>query len=299
MTGFARVRKTAPTGRDRRQLEERQPSRPGSAFPPAGGVRFARERHPRRHQERRGARPLQIHVTLTRTSGRRGAALNRELLGALHAGISRSGGALPAGRPAGPERRLAHSRHAGHGRRAGAERRAGQDGARGRVRSGRHAECFPRARGRGHRRGDAPALREPLRAGRPDGEDPRRRRSGVSEAAARKTRRPAERRAASTRSDWRRRPPSWPTAATSPRNWCACAPMPRTSRSCLPAGGEVGKRLDFLLQEMNREVQHDSLEDRRPGRSGPDDHGPGAGRQVGNRQDPGAVVESGVEREEE
>ena len=47
--------------------------------------------------------------------------------------------------------------------------------------------------------------------------------------------------------------------------------------------GEVGKRLDFLLQEMNREVEHDPVEDRRPGRPGPDDHGPGAGGEVGDR----------------
>ena len=38
MTGFARVRKRGGAGRDRGQPEEREPSRPGPAFPLAAGA---------------------------------------------------------------------------------------------------------------------------------------------------------------------------------------------------------------------------------------------------------------------
>ena len=46
----------------------------------------------------------------------------------------------------------------------------------------------------------------------------------------------------------------WWSAATSAKSWRA---WPRTSSifaNCSSAGGEAGKKLDFLLQEMNREA---------------------------------------------
>ena len=70
MTGFARVRKTIAAGRDRRQPEEREPSRPGPAFPPAGGVRSARERHPRASSRAAWrAATCRSTCTFTRTGG--------------------------------------------------------------------------------------------------------------------------------------------------------------------------------------------------------------------------------------
>ena len=56
------------------------------------------------------------------------------------------------------------------------------------------------------------------------------------------------------RSAWRRKPRCWPTAATSAKRSRACRPIPRQLDEILNSGGEVGKRLDFLLQEMNRET---------------------------------------------
>jgi len=41
--------------------------------------------------------------------------------------------------------------------------------------------------------------------------------------------------------------------ATSPRSWSVCA-RTRALDALLSGDGEVGKRLDFLLQEMNREA---------------------------------------------
>jgi uncharacterized protein (TIGR00255 family) len=38
------------------------------------------------------------------------------------------------------------------------------------------------------------------------------------------------------------------------KNWPACTRTSATSASCWLPGGEVGKKLDFLLQEMNREA---------------------------------------------
>ncbi len=37
---------------------------------------------------------------------------------------------------------------------------------------------------------------------------------------------------ASTPSAWRRKPPCWPTAATSPKNWSACAPTAGQFKPC-------------------------------------------------------------------
>ena len=101
---------------------------------------------------------------------------------------------------------------------------------------------------------------------------------------------------ASNRSAWRRRPPSWPTAAISPRNWSACAPTPRSSRTMLAADGEIGKRLDFLLQEMNRESNTVLSKTGGLGDLGLTITDLALARKVGNRQDPGAVAESGVNR---
>ncbi len=56
----------------------------------------------------------------------------------------------------------------------------------------------------------------------------------------------------------------------------------------LDAGGEVGKKLDFLLAGDESRDQHDSFEDQRRGRSGAEDHGAGARSQGGDREDPRA-----------
>ena len=44
------------------------------------------------------------------------------------------------------------------------------------------------------------------------------------------------------------------SASTWPRNWRACAPTSTRSSACWQAGGELGKRLDFLIQELQREA---------------------------------------------
>ena len=46
----------------------------------------------------------------------------------------------------------------------------------------------------------------------------------------------------------------WRIAATSRRNWSGSRPTSSISSGCSMQGGEVGKKLDFLLQEMNREA---------------------------------------------
>ena len=46
----------------------------------------------------------------------------------------------------------------------------------------------------------------------------------------------------------------WWTAAIFPRNWRGWRRTSAHFRELLAAGGEVGKKLDFLLQEMNREA---------------------------------------------
>ena len=58
----------------------------------------------------------------------------------------------------------------------------------------------------------------------------------------------------SIRSGWRRRPRFWPTAAISARRSRACKTHSAQLDEMLEAGGEIGKKLDFLLQEMNRET---------------------------------------------
>ena len=47
----------------------------------------------------------------------------------------------------------------------------------------------------------------------------------------------------------------------------------------LDSAGEIGKRLDFLLQEMNRESQHGPVKDRRPRRFRPHHYRSGSRRQ--------------------
>ena len=44
------------------------------------------------------------------------------------------------------------------------------------------------------------------------------------------------------------------SASTWPRNWRACASHLDEIERLLEAGGEVGKRLDFLIQELQREA---------------------------------------------
>ena len=62
----------------------------------------------------------------------------------------------------------------------------------------------------------------------------------------------------------------------------------------LAGEGEVGKRLDFLLQEDEPRIEYGPLQDRRAGRTRAYDYGAGPGGEIGDRQDPGAVFESGV-----
>ena len=59
----------------------------------------------------------------------------------------------------------------------------------------------------------------------------------------------------------------------------------------LDAGGEVGKKLDFLLQEMNRETNTILSKTSGVGRNRAEDHGSGAGCQGRHREDPGAGAE--------
>ncbi len=51
-----------------------------------------------------------------------------------------------------------------------------------------------------------------------------------------------------------RKPRCWSIAATSRRNWCGCILTWSTFSGCSTSRGEIGKKLDFLLQEMNREA---------------------------------------------
>ena len=57
-----------------------------------------------------------------------------------------------------------------------------------------------------------------------------------------------------TRRAWRRKPRYLRNAATSAKNWSGCAATLRSSAICLDGAGEMGKKLDFLLQEMHREA---------------------------------------------
>ena len=58
----------------------------------------------------------------------------------------------------------------------------------------------------------------------------------------------------SIRSGWPRRSRCWRTAATSARRSPGWRSTPGNWRRCSKGGGEIGKKLDFLLQEMNRET---------------------------------------------
>ena len=62
----------------------------------------------------------------------------------------------------------------------------------------------------------------------------------------------------------------------------------------LDAGGEVGKKLDFLLAGDEPRNQHHSLEDQRNRRARPAHHRAGAGRQSRHRKNPRAGLEPGM-----
>ena len=68
------------------------------------------------------------------------------------------------------------------------------------------------------------------------------------------------------------------------------------SEELVRAGGEVGKKLDFLLQEMNRETNTILSKTGGLGDIGVDHHGAGARRKIRNRQNSRAIVKSGVAR---
>ena len=44
------------------------------------------------------------------------------------------------------------------------------------------------------------------------------------------------------------------SGSMSPRSWRGCARISTRSRACSAKGGEVGKRLEFLIQELLREA---------------------------------------------
>ena len=67
-------------GRDRRQPEEREPSRPGPALPPAAGARCARERDPRVIKSGVARGHLQVHVALPQRGDGRDGVAEPELL---------------------------------------------------------------------------------------------------------------------------------------------------------------------------------------------------------------------------
>ena len=56
------------------------------------------------------------------------------------------------------------------------------------------------------------------------------------------------------RSGWSRRRPCSPSAATSPRSWSASTATSTASASCCSQKGSVGKAIDFLMQEIHREI---------------------------------------------
>ncbi len=62
------------------------------------------------------------------------------------------------------------------------------------------------------------------------------------------------------------------------------------------AGGEIGKKLDFLSTRNESRSQYHSFQDRGTWRFGADHYGTGTGRKIGDRQDPRAIAQSGVER---
>ena len=53
---------------------------------------------------------------------------------------------------------------------------------------------------------------------------------------------------------WSRKRRCWRRGATWPRSWPGSCPTARQFRTLLGTGGPIGRQLDFLLQEMHREV---------------------------------------------
>ncbi len=60
--------------------------------------------------------------------------------------------------------------------------------------------------------------------------------------------------ARSTRRAWRRRRRLPPSAATSPRRWCVSPATSSALRALLASRDPAGKQIEFLLQEIHREV---------------------------------------------
>ena len=89
---------------------------------------------------------------------------------------------------------------------------------------------------------------------RRDGGNPLPRHTGFPEAPGRENRGTARRTPLSIRNESRRRPLFWPIAAISAKRFRASRSTPGNWTRFSTAGGEVGKKLDFLLQEMNRET---------------------------------------------
>ena len=65
-------------------------------------------------------------------------------------------------------------------------------------------------------------------------------------------------------------------------------------RELLAAGGEVGKKLDFLLQEMNREANTLLSKTGGVGGKGNPHHRTGTGHEVGDRKGPRTDSERGM-----
>ena len=160
--------------------------------------------------------------------------------------------------------------------RGGARRRARGGG---RARRRRARGDAPRAKGR-RSRGSSRARLAPRRRARRAGSPASaghacrpRPASGSASAPSSSPPRPAS----ATR---RASPRSWSgprTASTSPRSWCGCAATPTSSARRSPGRrtGGVGRRLEFLLQEMAARGEHRGLEGgrraRRPSRGGAED----------------------------
>ena len=195
---------------------------------------------------------VQVHLSFT-PAGTTGAALNRELFTSYLQAFREAAAQFEiAGQPdLNAALRIPGMFAAGGGEEAGRSRVPG--GARNGTGSGGGAECLPRARRRGHGRRDARAVPRSVRAGDAHGGDSRGRRAGLSEApagapganccAARVDPQRLAQEAAmlADRSD---------IAEELVRLRTHAAQLEKL----LERAGEVGKRLDFLLQEMNREA---------------------------------------------
>ena len=253
MTGFARVRKAAPEGEiavsiksvNHRGLDMHF-HMPPELDPFEGAIRNAvKAKVARGH--------VQIHVLFNRTAPADASSLNRPLLQAylqafreaagefgaeskpdLNAAL-RMPGMLQAGESAEPD--------------AGLEQALLEATAEALDR----VEPVSRARGRGHGGRDARALRIRLRSGGANGEDPVARHAGfpkeTERAAARTVARRRHRAAApGAGSGHAGRAQRYQRGTDPPED------PRRAGGKLLDADGEVGKRLDFLLQEMNREA---------------------------------------------